>query len=96
MHRIEGGSPREDLARIAAMAVVLAVYLARGRVYEASAEPASDPLVLAGNIAFDSAVGAIPLAGDLFDFAFKSNTKNLKIIKAHLDRHHPHTRVIEG
>ena len=52
MHRTEGGSPREDLARIAAMAVVLAVYLARGRVYEALAEPASDMLVLAANIAF--------------------------------------------
>jgi lipoteichoic acid synthase len=52
LHRIEGGSPREDLARIAAMAVVLAVYLARGRVYEALAEPASDMLVLAANIAF--------------------------------------------
>ncbi len=51
---------------------------------------------MAGNIAFDSAVGAIPVAGDLFDFAFKSNTKNLKIVKAHLDKHHPATKVIEG
>jgi len=51
---------------------------------------------MAGNIAFDAAVGAVPVAGDLFDFAFRSNSRNLKIVKRHLDRHHPETRVIEG
>lgn len=51
---------------------------------------------MAGNIAFDAAVGAVPLAGDVFDFAFRSNTRNLRIVKRHLDRHHPETRVIEG
>lgn len=49
---------------------------------------------MAGNIAFDSAVGAVPLLGDAFDFAFRSNSRNLKIVKNHLDRHHPATRVI--
>ena len=44
---------------------------------------------MAGNVAFDTAVGAIPVAGDLFDFMFRSNTRNLKIIKRHLDKHHP-------
>jgi len=53
-------------------------------------------LRMAGNVAFDTAVGAVPLAGDLFDFLFASNTRNLKIIKKHLDKHHPATRVIEG
>ncbi len=53
-------------------------------------------LRMAGNVVFDSAVGAIPLAGDLFDFLFASNTRNLRIIKKHLDKHHPATRVIEG
>ena len=51
---------------------------------------------MAGNIAFDTAVGAVPVAGDLFDFLYKSNTKNLRIIKKHLDKHHPETRVIDG
>ena len=51
---------------------------------------------MAGNIAFDAAVGAVPLAGDVFDFAFRSNTRNLKIVKRHLDKHHPATMVIEG
>ena len=44
---------------------------------------------MAGNIAFDTAVGAVPVAGDLFDFLFRSNSRNLKIIRRHLDRHHP-------
>ncbi len=51
---------------------------------------------MAGNIAFDAAVGAVPLAGDVFDFAFRSNSRNLKIVKRHLDKHHPATMVIEG
>ena len=53
-------------------------------------------LRMAANVAFDSAVGAVPLAGDLFDFLFRSNTRNLRIIRKHLDKHHPETRVIEG
>ena len=51
---------------------------------------------MAGNIGVDTLVGAVPLVGDLFDFAFRSNTRNLKIVKRHLDRHHPATRTIEG
>ena len=42
-----------------------------------------------GNVAFDTAIGAIPIAGDLFDFLFRSNTRNLKIVRRHLDKHHP-------
>ncbi|MFM5953122.1 MAG: DUF4112 domain-containing protein [Novosphingobium sp.] len=51
---------------------------------------------MAGNVGFDTLVGAVPLAGDLFDFLYRSNTRNLKIIKKHLDKHHPKTRVLEG
>lgn len=53
-------------------------------------------LRMAGNMLFDTAIGAIPLVGDAFDFLFRSNTRNLRIIKRHLARHHPSTRVIEG
>ena len=49
-----------------------------------------------GNIGVDTAVGAIPFAGDAFDFLFRSNTRNLRIIRAHLDRHHPGTAVIDA
>ena len=51
---------------------------------------------MAGNVAVDTAIGAVPVAGDLFDLAFRSNTRNLRIIKKHLDKHHPASRVIEG
>ena len=44
---------------------------------------------MAGNVVFDTAIGAIPIAGDLFDFLFRSNTRNLKIVRRHLDKHHP-------
>src|SRR5919112_3465232 len=51
---------------------------------------------MAGNVGVDTALGAIPVVGDLFDLAFRSNSRNLKTIKRHLDKHHPATRVIEG
>jgi len=49
-----------------------------------------------GHVGFDVALGAVPVVGDLFDFVYRSNSRNLKIIRKHLDRHHPETRVIEG
>jgi len=51
---------------------------------------------MVANVGFDTAVGAIPIAGDLFDFVFRSNSKNLRIIRKHLDKHHPASRIIEG
>ena len=51
---------------------------------------------MAGNVGIDTLVGAVPVVGDLFDLLYRSNTKNLKIIRKHLDKHHPATRVIEG
>ena len=50
---------------------------------------------MAGNVAFDTAVGAVPVVGDALDFVFKSNTRNLRIVKRHLDKHHPATRTID-
>ena len=35
------------------------------------------------NVAVDAVVGAVPLFGDLFDFAFKSNSKNVALIAKH-------------
>ncbi|MEJ6593751.1 DUF4112 domain-containing protein [Parasphingorhabdus sp.] len=48
------------------------------------------------NVGIDTVLGAIPFAGDVFDFFWRSNSKNLKIIRKHLDKHHPGTRTIEG
>lgn len=50
---------------------------------------------MAGNIAFDTAVGAVPVVGDALDFVFRSNSRNLKILRKHLDKHHPESRVID-
>ncbi|HWT13585.1 MAG TPA: DUF4112 domain-containing protein [Allosphingosinicella sp.] len=51
---------------------------------------------MTGNVAFDTALGFIPLVGDAFDFLFKSNSRNLRIVKRWLDRHHPSTLTLEG
>lgn len=49
-----------------------------------------------GNVGVDLLLGAIPWIGAIPDFFFRSNSRNLKIIKRHLDRHHPATAIIEG
>jgi hypothetical protein len=51
---------------------------------------------MTGNVAFDTVLGAIPLVGDAFDLLFRSNTRNLRIIKRWLDKNHPETRTVEG
>jgi hypothetical protein len=51
---------------------------------------------MAGNIGFDLLLGAIPLIGAIPDFFFRSNTRNLRIIKRHLDKHHPETKVVDA
>ena len=53
-------------------------------------------LRMTANVGVDTVLGAIPLVGDAFDLVFRSNSKNLRIIKKHLDKHHPGTRIIEG
>lgn len=50
---------------------------------------------MAGNLGVDTTLGAIPLVGDAFDFLFRSNSRNLKIIKRHLDKHHPASVIID-
>lgn len=47
-----------------------------------------------GRVGVDWLVGLVPVAGDVFDFIYRSNTKNLKAILRHLDRYHPETVTI--
>ena len=49
---------------------------------------------MAGNIGVDALLGVIPFVGAIPDFFFRSNTRNLRIIKRHLDKHHPGTATI--
>jgi len=51
---------------------------------------------MVGNIGIDTLLGSVPLLGDVFDIFWRSNTRNLRIIIKHLDKHHPGSRIIEG
>lgn len=37
------------------------------------------------NVLLESLVGLVPFAGDLFDFAFKANSKNVRLLKAYFE-----------
>lgn len=51
---------------------------------------------MAGNVGLDTVLGLVPVVGDVADFLFRSNTRNLKMLKRHLDKHHPATVTIEN
>ena len=46
---------------------------------------------MGGNIGTDFLLGLIPWVGAIPDYFFRSNTRNLRIIKRHLDKHFPET-----
>jgi len=48
-----------------------------------------------GNVGIDFLLGAIPWIGVIPDFFFRSNSRNLRIIRSHLDKHHPGTVTLE-
>lgn len=51
---------------------------------------------MSGNVGVDFLLGAIPWVGAIPDFFFRSNSRNLRIVKRWLDKHHPETGTIEG
>ena len=46
------------------------------------------------NWGIDLGVGAIPVLGDMFDIAFKSNTKNVRLLIADLEARAEHLRGV--
>jgi len=50
---------------------------------------------MVGNVGFDALLSAIPWVGAIPDFFFRSNSRNLRIIHRHLDKHHPATATID-
>jgi hypothetical protein len=44
---------------------------------------------MAANIGFDMLLGAIPFVGAIPDYFFRSNTRNLRLLRRWLDKHHP-------
>jgi len=53
---------------------------------EASRMGASRPTLMrmAGNMALDAVAGTVPLLGDIFDFAWKANLRNVALLERHL------------
>ena len=58
--------------------------------------PKSAVARMAGNVGVDWLLGLIPWVGAIPDFFFRSNSRNLRIIKRHLDKHHPGTATVPG
>jgi hypothetical protein len=54
--------------------------------------PAHKLTKMIGNLAADSLIGSVPIAGDLFDVFFKSNRRNLDIILDHFQLSHDDLR----
>jgi Domain of unknown function (DUF4112) len=55
-------------------------------IYEAQrlGVPRSAIVRMIANIAVDTAIGAIPLFGDVWDFFFRSNDRNMQILARHI------------
>ena len=51
---------------------------------------------MGGNIGVDWLLGLIPWVGAIPDLLFRSNSRNLRIIKKHLDRHHPAGATVDA
>lgn len=61
--------------------------LLSGYIVIAAAKRGVSPAVLwrmVANVAIDTAVGAIPVLGDLFDVVWKSNTKNVELLERYI------------
>lgn len=44
---------------------------------------------MAGNVGFDMLLGAIPFVGAVPDYFFRSNSRNLRLIRRWIDKNHP-------
>jgi hypothetical protein len=57
-------------------------------VYEAwrAGLPASGIARMVANVLADTLLGAVPVAGDLFDVFWKANLRNIEILRAHFTR----------
>lgn len=68
-----------------AISAVISSYL----IFEAKQLGASKLTLarMSGNVAIDTVIGAVPFFGDVFDVAYKANTKNIALLKKHVDKH---------
>jgi hypothetical protein len=49
---------------------------------------------MGGNVGVDWLLGLIPWIGAIPDFFFRSNTRNLRMVKRYIDRHHPAGAIV--
>jgi hypothetical protein len=42
-------------------------------------------IMMIGNVVLDATFGSIPLIGNIFDFAYKANDRNIRIMKRHFE-----------
>jgi len=40
-------------------------------------------ILMIGNVVLDATIGSIPVLGNIFDFAYKANDRNIRIMKRH-------------
>jgi len=40
-------------------------------------------IMMVGNVLLDAIIGSIPIVGSIFDFAYKANERNIRIMKRH-------------
>jgi hypothetical protein len=50
---------------------------------------------MVANIVVDLLFGAVPVAGDVFDFLFEENMKNMRLLELHRDRRRPPRTVAQ-
>jgi uncharacterized protein DUF4112 len=69
---------------------LVAVYAMR--VARSLNAPPTIQLHMLTNIALDAVIGMVPILGDLFDFAFKAQTRNLNLLDAYVATPHKAAR----
>lgn len=67
---------------------VIGLLLSASIVFEAVRIGAPGAVILRMllNLALDALIGLIPVLGDLFDFGYKANLRNSRLLEQHLDR----------
>ena len=73
-----------------AITTALALYI----VYEAHRLGAPKTVLarMLGNVAIDGMIGAVPVAGDVFDVLWRGNKRNVRILREHFEREEPGAR----
>ena len=69
-----------------ALALLPGIYILQAA--QAAGAPRSLILRMASNMGIDWVIGLIPLIGDVFDVGFKSNLRNVALLRAHVEARH--------